>query len=173
MCPSPAAVRRNGFMNLAAHVPTNAKAPDLGEYDTTFFETCAYGSRKGPKGYCARTAKDIKTYGSTRLHKDLSSAMNVLQHAAKTQGGKPGGAEWTMFKEEDSDKLQRFIKDNFVEDEGNPIHAGNVWMSDRDCKALYKKHGVKSYRCQQLEGEAIFIPAGCAHQVRVICLDFV
>lgn len=50
------------------------------------------------------------------------------------------------------------------EDE-DPIHAGDRWLSDAVCQDLYHEKGVSAYRCMQREGEAVVIPAGCAHQV--------
>jgi lysine-specific demethylase 3 len=47
----------------------------------------------------------------------------------------------------------------------DPIHGQQFYL-DEDLRAeLYEVKGVRSYRVYQRPGEAVFIPAGCAHQV--------
>lgn len=54
--PVPSVTRRDGVLNLAAHVPTNWNPPDL-----------------GPKGYFSEISYDTKGgSGSTKLHMDVA-----------------------------------------------------------------------------------------------------
>jgi hypothetical protein len=47
----------------------------------------------------------------------------------------------------------------------DPIHTQQIYLDTELLGELYRKHGVKSWRYYQRAGEAVFIPAGCAHQV--------
>ncbi|KAG6877450.1 hypothetical protein C0993_007134 [Termitomyces sp. T159_Od127] len=50
----------------------------------------------------------------------------------------------------------------------DPIHGQQFYLDEEMRERLYATTGVKSYRFYQRPGEAVFIPAGCAHQVRVV-----
>lgn len=136
--------------------------------------------------------------GSTRLHMDMADALNIMTFAASCPDGTPGCAAWDLFRAEDSDKLRAFLNQRFApgkskanETAGNsknrsvqtpdwvgtndPIHGQQFYL-DEDLKAeLYRSTGVMSYRVYQRPGEAVFIPAGCAHQVCFIycCIPIV
>ncbi|KAF9464272.1 hypothetical protein BDZ94DRAFT_1297282 [Collybia nuda] len=47
----------------------------------------------------------------------------------------------------------------------DPIHGQQFYLDEELRDALWKEHGVISYRFYQRPGDAVFIPAGCAHQV--------
>ena len=49
----------------------------------------------------------------------------------------------------------------------DPIHGQQFYLDVELRKALWEEYGVKSYRVYQRPGDGVFIPAGCAHQVRV------
>jgi len=48
----------------------------------------------------------------------------------------------------------------------DPIHRQQFYLDVELRKELWEEYGVKSYRVYQRPGDAVFIPAGCAHQVR-------
>lgn len=48
----------------------------------------------------------------------------------------------------------------------DPIHGQQFYLDVELRKALWEEYGVKSYRVYQRPGDGVFIPAGCAHQVR-------
>lgn len=53
----------------------------------------------------------------------------------------------------------------------DPIHGQQFYL-DEDLRAeLFNRVGVMSYRVYQRPGEAVFIPAGCAHQVRGVMVS--
>ncbi|KAJ7128198.1 Clavaminate synthase-like protein [Mycena crocata] len=147
--PVPNYVRRDGVLNIASHFPSNAKYPDL-----------------GPKMYIAHANLEASgNQGSTRLHMDMADAVNIMTYAAPDPNGLEGCAAWDIFRAEDSDNIKDFIRLTFGMEEGQD--------------PLYHKCSVKSYRIYQRSGEAVFIPAGCAHQVRnlsdciKVAIDFV
>jgi lysine-specific demethylase 3 len=54
----------------------------------------------------------------------------------------------------------------------DPIHGQQFYLDVELRKALWEEYGVKSYRVYQRPGDGVFIPAGCAHQVRFFRFHF-
>jgi [histone H3]-dimethyl-L-lysine9 demethylase len=107
--------------------------------------------------------------GSTKLHMDMSDALNIMTFAAAQPDGKEGCAAWDLFRSEDSDKIRQYLRGKFKMDaliQSDPIHTQKVYLDDVMRKELYDQFQVVSYRVYQKPGEGVFIPAGCAHQVR-------
>lgn len=110
--------------------------------------------------------EDPGSKGSTRLHMDMADAVNIMLHAELTPDGAPGSAAWDIFRAEDSLHLRQFLKKRFKgQYQNDPIHAQTFYLDTALRKELFDEYGVKSYRIYQRPGEAVFIPAGCAHQV--------
>ena len=104
--------------------------------------------------------------GSTRLHMDMADALNVMTYSSLTPDGRPGSAAWDLFKAEDSDKLRQFLRKKFKGTfQHDPIHSQQFYLDTDLRRELWEEYEVKSYRVYQKPGEAVFIPAGCAHQV--------
>ncbi|KAH9072972.1 hypothetical protein EDB83DRAFT_2360192 [Lactarius deliciosus] len=148
--PIPSYCRRDGVLNIASHFPSNAVAPDL-----------------GPKMYNAFATQDNEgSKGSTRLHMDMADAVNVMVHAEPCADGSPGGARWDLYRAEDAPAIRQFLSERFKLANGlDPIHSQQFYLDERLRAELYTKTGVRSHRVFQRQGEAVFIPAGCAHQV--------
>ncbi len=121
-----------GVLNLASKLPPTAVPPDL-----------------GPKGYIAFGREEEKEGGEgdsvTRLHEDLSDAINILCHVQHPPGTKTppvarcgdspinnapsfggAGALWDLYRREDIPVLRRFILD---------VVAGTV----KSCPGFYYK----------------------------------
>lgn len=104
--------------------------------------------------------------GSTRLHMDMSDALNIMTYAAPAPDGSPGRAAWDLFNSEDSEKLRAFLRKKFKgQFQHDPIHSQQFYLDEALRRELWEEYQVKSYRVYQAPGEAVFIPAGCAHQV--------
>lgn len=149
--PAPDYIRRDGVLNLASHFPKNAVAPDI-----------------GPKMYNAQASRgESGGSGSTRLHMDMADAINVMIHAENQPDGSLGGAVWNLFHAEDADKLREFMLEEIPSCSlpGDPIHSQEYYLTADLLRRLYDKHRVKCHRIVQRVGEAVLIPAGCAHQV--------
>ncbi|CAI7868527.1 unnamed protein product, partial [Closterium sp. NIES-54] len=106
-----------------------------------------------------------------------------------TAGGEEGAALWDIFRREDSDKIRAFIArhlhefrhlhNQVIQSMDDEIHDQTVYLTARHKEMLYNEYGVEAWTFEQRRGEAVFIPAGCAHQVRnlmsnmKVAVDFV
>lgn len=117
--------------------------------------------------YNAYASRDVPgSKGTTRLHMDMADAVNIMMYTEPTKDGHPGTAAWDIFRAEDSHYLRLFLKKHFKgQYQNDPIHAQTFYLDPDLRRKLYEEYNVKSYRIYQRPGEAIFIPAGCAHQV--------
>ncbi|KAI3818984.1 hypothetical protein L1987_12806 [Smallanthus sonchifolius] len=100
-----------------------------------------------------------------------------------------GGALWDIFRRQDVPKLTEYIKKYQKEFRGinnapvgsvvHPIHDQTFYFDEKHKKQLKDEFGVEPWTFEQYLGEAVFIPAGCPHQVRnrqsciKVALDFV
>jgi len=148
--PMPNYARRDGVLNIASHFPSNTVMPDL-----------------GPKLYIALATNDEEgSKGSTRLHMDMADGVNIMVHSEAGPDGSAGVAAWDLFRAEDADRLRRFLKRRFgVNGQHDPILSQQYYLDAALRKELYDDYGIKSHRVYQRPGDAVFIPAGCAHQV--------
>lgn len=109
--------------------------------------------------------------GSTRLHMDMADAVNLMTYATACPDGSPGGAVWDLFKREDSDKIRAFLREEFpdLDASEDPIHRQRFYLNSDLRRKLFERYCVLSIRVYQRPGDAIVIPAYCAHQV---CLQW-
>lgn len=169
---------RKGTLNLAAHFPEGSNAPDL-----------------GPKMYNAYPAPDFlpesedenaqphSVKGTTNLHLDLTDAMNIMLFSAggtlapaastSTKGIPPCGAIWDIFPPSASSGIRSYLNSPAYIDshpgaavQDDPIHRQCYYLTEADLTTLSAEYGVRSHRIFQEPGEAVFVPAGCCHQVR-------
>uniref|UniRef100_A0A7N0RB64 Uncharacterized protein n=1 Tax=Kalanchoe fedtschenkoi TaxID=63787 RepID=A0A7N0RB64_KALFE len=229
---------QTGYLNIATKLPAKSLKPDL-----------------GPKTYIAYGVEQELGRGDsvTKLHCDMSDAVNVLTHTAKLeiepeklrkieklkhkhfeqdivemfgnkdakslneihclQNGKgdemnicqtnnessktqwisfdasEGGAIWDIFRREDVPKLRKFLNNHFKEFRHiycnpvsqviDPIHDQTFFLSTEHKLKLKEECGIEPWTFIQKLGDAVFIPAGCPHQVRnvksciKVALDFV
>jgi len=142
------------------------------------------------------SSQESGSKGSTRLHMDMADAFNVMLNATDCEDGTPGYAVWDLFRAEDSDKIRAFLRKKFAPGSAtnattngqpqtqaeraaalqiqaiaahDPIHSQHFYLDVELKGLLWDEYGVKSFRIYQQPGEGVFIPAGCAHQVRFIC----
>ena len=165
--PFPQLTRLNGHNNLAAYFPDNAGLPpDLGNDTTSISCSMAKCSDVGlgPKVYFAlATKQDDDHHGSTRLHCDLTDAINVCVFAAQQNDSSPGGARWDIFSPHDTTRLRDVLRVH--SDQEDPILAQSMYLGPNALRKLELRHNIKACTFIQHEGDAVLIPAGCAHQV--------
>ncbi|WVR04951.1 hypothetical protein IAU60_001963 [Kwoniella sp. DSM 27419] len=163
--PVPDYTRREGVLNLYAHFPPGPTRPDI-----------------GPKMYNAFEALETPGgFGSTRLHMDVADAVNLLTYASDRSDGQPGCAVWDLFRAEDAGLIREYLREKFEKTHvfTDPIHSQLFYLDSSMRRELFEKKGVRGWRVYQYPGQAVFIPAGCAHQVCnladciKIALDFV
>eukprot|EP00258_Populus_trichocarpa_P026526 XP_024442545.1 uncharacterized protein LOC7475185 [Populus trichocarpa] len=100
-----------------------------------------------------------------------------------------GGAVWDIFRRQDVPKLIEYLKRHQKEFRHvsslpvntviHPIHDQTFYLSEKHKRQLKEEFNVEPWTFEQHLGEAVFIPAGCPHQVRnrqsciKVALDFV
>lgn len=111
-----------------------------------------------------------------------------LQHGNASKF-KYGGAVWDIFRREDVPKLIEYLQKHWKEFRHinslpissvvHPIHDQTLFLNESHKKQLKEEFNVEPWTFEQHLGEAVFIPAGCPHQVRnrqsciKVALDFV
>ncbi|GMH40805.1 hypothetical protein BSKO_08709 [Bryopsis sp. KO-2023] len=170
-----------GSLNMYRALPDNCLPPDL-----------------GPKTYIALGRKQEhpgEGDSVTKLHVDMSDAMNVLLNAysrpeedteekvrlgddlweAPSYGN--AGAVWDLVRREDVPLVSEYLKmlqNEFIHNglpvrkHGviNPILEQMFQLRSQDRAALAANHGVHLWHVEQHVNEAVYIPAGVPHQVR-------
>ncbi|KAH9918847.1 uncharacterized protein B0H18DRAFT_831699, partial [Fomitopsis serialis] len=139
----------HGVFNLASHYPLNGNAPDL-----------------GPKMFVAHASA---ANGSTRLHLDLADAVNLMTWAAMDADGAEGGAVWHIWHASHLPQLRQFLlSDQVIKHDptlGDPVHSAQHYLDASAIERFRARYGLLPYTIFQRRGEAVFIPAGSAHQV--------
>ncbi|KAJ3266408.1 hypothetical protein HDU77_001019 [Chytriomyces hyalinus] len=144
-----------GALNLVARLPANHLPPDL-----------------GPKMYNAFGSSDEGKhgYGTTPIHLDMADAVNVMMFASSLPNvynppNRPA-AVWDIYPRKDLKTLRDFLRAEFdVDASQDPVHDQFYYLDAARREKLYRVHGVLGWRIFQNVGDAVFVPAGCAHQV--------
>ena len=114
------------------------------------------------------SSPDDDRYGTTKLHIDMTDAINILVWSSAAPSD--AAAIWDIVPYEALPALRKFILDKgLYSGEVDPIHAQVVFLSDELIRAFMAQHKVPIWRVLQRLGDAVFVPAGCAHQVRLQC----
>ena len=94
---------------------------------------------------------------TTPIHCDAADAINICFY---------GSANWVIFPAKDTPKLEQFLqRGKDVPEDYREIFSGQHILNDKQLKELASKYNVIPQKILQKAGQAIVIPAGCAHQV--------
>ncbi len=106
---------------------------------------------------------DSARQGSTKLHLDMSGAVNIMVVDIADRG-----SLWTIFAAEDADPIRRYLrrKHSLPSSSPCPIHSQNYFLGPIDLRTLFVEENVVPYIFTQKKGQAVFIPVGCPHQVK-------
>ncbi|KAJ3240705.1 hypothetical protein HDU81_002896 [Chytriomyces hyalinus] len=145
-----------GALNLVARLPENHLPPDLGPKMYNAFGSSDYGKNG---------------YGTTPIHLDMADAVNVmmfassLPNACNNLNNRPA-AVWDIYPRKHLKTLRDFLRAEFdVDASQDPVHDQFYYLDEAKREKLYRVHGVLGWRIFQNVGDAVFVPAGCAHQV--------
>ena len=80
------------------------------------------------------------------------------------------GAIWDIYRWQDTEAILQLLhavaRERDVEITNNPIHDQLFYLDAPLRRRLRQEYNVRGWRFVQRHGDAVFIPAGCPHQVR-------
>ena len=94
----------------------------------------------------------------------------MLRELLGEREGPGGGAVWDIFAADDLPKIVAFLwrvarEDGIASKLAHPVHDATFYLDATLRRRLWREAGVVGWRFVQREGDAVFIPAGCPHQV--------
>ncbi|KAL2939062.1 Lysine-specific demethylase JMJ25 [Bienertia sinuspersici] len=118
-------------------------------------------------------------------NKDSAAVLGTFERSERDGGA----ALWDIFRREDISKLQEYLRGHYREFRHthcsplsqviHPIHDQTFYLTEEHKRKLKEEYGIEPWTFVQKLGEAVFVPAGCPHQVRnlksciKVGLDFV
>ncbi|XP_059292802.1 lysine-specific demethylase JMJ26-like isoform X3 [Lycium ferocissimum] len=124
---------------------------------------------------------------ASRMHESKAENKKYSQQSVKAdcetnkegeeyQYREDSGALWDVFRRQDVPKLEEYLRKHFREFRHtygsplpqviHPIHDQTFYLSTEHKRRLKKEYGIEPWTFVQKLGEAVFVPAGCPHQVR-------
>eukprot|EP00898_Chlorokybus_atmophyticus_P006903 jgi/Chlat1/7213/Chrsp57S06865 len=147
------------------------------------------GKSRGDKGKKIR--KGVEELDESRQDAPAADSAEPAAEDNSEPQAEPdtGAAVWDIFKREDVENLKKYLVENKhrfthlsnqpIEEVVHPIHDQTFFLTVNHLKELQEQYNVVPWRFIQYDGEAVFIPAGCPHQVRnlksciKVAMDFV
>ncbi|RAL39932.1 hypothetical protein DM860_008072 [Cuscuta australis] len=183
----------SGILNTATKLPKDALKPDLGPKTYIaygFVEELGRGDSV-TKLHCdideGAESPDLVPIDNFKSASSNNGPTNDVSNSMVD--ATDGGAVWDIFRRQDVNKLEKYLRRHHkefrhlrskpVEQVFHPIHDQVFYLNTYHKRKLKEEFGVEPWTFIQKLGEAVFIPAGCPHQVRNIkscikvALDFV
>jgi len=149
----------------------------------------------------ARAAEEQQAWPFMTCGPDLSQPLPAVMEAEPLRA-RDAGALWHIFRREDTEALSRWLMARVDQEAAatseaakrallahppvcarnqidHAVHSQAFFITAGELAVLAAETGVHSWAFRQFDGEAVFIPAGCPHQVRntnsctKLALDFV
>ncbi|KAJ2860363.1 nuclear pore complex subunit [Coemansia aciculifera] len=187
--PFPEYTQRAGQFNLVNRLPAEFVPPDLGPK-----MYCAYGSSDGEGGvgttnlHCDMAdAVNIMAYAPAEFLRERNIEVpGIWTHSDGNSSAPPAAANtdapaaaavWDIYPPEAMSDLRKFIGKSVgmsysaecsgpvAAKLGDPIHNQETFLTQPMRKRFFEKYEHSCYRIYQIPGDAVFVPAGCAHQV--------
>ena len=123
----------------------------------------------GSSGKSRRLVLDDEKGGEEEGEEEEESEEEAAERRWMLGEGESGGAVWDIWRGEDAEALCAFLRQVAIE-EGRPppihgIHDQKTYIDAPLRRRLETEAGVVGWRFVQRQGDAVFIPAGCPHQV--------
>ncbi|GER46718.1 transcription factor jumonji domain-containing protein [Striga asiatica] len=136
-----------------------------------------------------RTENTRKVECPCEAEAESESEAKVKDHSESSSGIRYGAAVWDIFRRQDVPKINEYLlkhqeefrhhNNSRVNNVAHPIHDQVFYLDEKHKKNLKEEFHVEAWTFEQHLGEAVFIPAGCPHQVRnrqsctKVAVDFV
>jgi [histone H3]-dimethyl-L-lysine9 demethylase len=83
----------------------------------------------------------------------------------ETSAARGGAAVWDIFPADATDTIRQFLRESTNHGIDDPVLRQKFYISTPKLQKLREQYNIIPWRIYQNSGDAIFIPAGCAHQV--------
>jgi len=90
----------------------------------------------------------------------------------ETATARGGAAVWDIFPADATDTIRVFLRESLNHQIDDPVMRQTCYLSTPQLERLRDEYHIVPWRIYQNPGDAVFIPAGCAHQVLCFCSSF-